>query len=106
VLGTLLLLTYGARSVLPADRAFVEVFYQFVAAAVAVGLIAVGLRRGLEDVVTMGSIFGGLLLLTRFVDWWWDWMPKYLFFLIIAAVALAWIWGLRVARRQLAGARA
>jgi hypothetical protein len=102
-LGALLVLTYGAGSFLSADRAFVELFYQFVAAAVAIGLIAVGLRRGLDDVVTIGSIFGGLFLLTRFVDWWWDWMPKYLFFLIIAAVALAWIGGLRMARRRLAG---
>jgi hypothetical protein len=35
------------------------------------------------------------------VDWWWDWMPKYLFFLLIALLALGWLWGLRVARRRL-----
>jgi hypothetical protein len=29
-------------------------------------------------------------------------MPKYLFFLILAAVALAWLWGLRAVRRRLA----
>jgi hypothetical protein len=103
-LGSLLALTFGAGSVLSSSDTVVEVVYQVVSAAVTILLIWVGLRRGLEDVVVLGSLFGGFFLLTRFVDWWWDWMPKYLFFLIIATVALAWLWGLRVARRGLAGA--
>jgi hypothetical protein len=96
----------GAVSLLPFGDGAVELFYQFVAAAAAAALIAIGLRRGLQEVVTLGSLFGGLFLLVRFVDWWWDWMPKYLFFLIVAGVALAWLWGLRLARRRLAAAEA
>jgi hypothetical protein len=106
VLGVLLALTFGADSVFTDRDALVEGAYQILSAATTVALIWFGLRRGLEDLVVLGSLFGGVFLLTRFVDWWWDWMPKYLFFLIIAAVALGWLWGLRVARRRVAGAQA
>jgi hypothetical protein len=27
-------------------------------------------------------------LYTKFYDWWWDWMPKYLFFLTLGLVAI------------------
>ena len=72
------------------------------AVAASIITIGLGLRQGLPEVVLIGSLFTGIFLLLRFVDWWWDWMPKYLFFLILAAVALAWLWGLRLARRRLA----
>lgn len=105
-LAVLLLMTTAVpATVLPLGDTAVEVLYQIVAVAVTVVLITVGLRRGLNDVVVIGSIFGGAFLLGRFVDWWWDWMPKYLFFLIIGVLALGWLWGLRVARRHLAGVR-
>jgi len=29
-----------------------------------------------------------VFLFMKFVDWWWDWMPKYLFFLTLAATSL------------------
>jgi hypothetical protein len=35
-----------------------------------------------------------------------DWMPKYLFFLILAGAALAWLWGLRILRRRVMAAAA
>jgi hypothetical protein len=28
-------------------------------------------------------------LFVKYVDWWWDWMPRYLFFLVVGATALA-----------------
>ena len=79
-------------------------FYQGVAAVAGPALIAAGIRHRWPEAVTLAALFTGLFLLLRFVDWWWDWMPKYLFFLILAAVALGWLWGLRVARRRLAPA--
>jgi hypothetical protein len=93
-------------TVLPLGETAVEILYQVAAVIVTVVLIASGLRRGLNDVVLIASMFGGAFLLGRFVDWWWDWMPKYLFFLILGALALGWLWGLRVARRHLAEIRA
>jgi hypothetical protein len=103
VLGTILVLSAtGAVSVLPLDENAIKVAYQLLAVVASVVTIGVGLRHGLSDVVLIGSLFTGAFLFVRFVDWWWDWMPKYLFFLILAAVALAWLWGLRLARRRLA----
>jgi len=46
-----------------------------------------------------------VLLLLRFVDWWWDVMPKYLFFLIVGLTAIAMMVVLRRLRR-IAGAAA
>lgn len=102
----LLMTTPFPTTVLPLGEPAVEVFYQVAAVIVTVVLITFGLRRGLNDVVLIASMFGGAFLLGRFVDWWWDWMPKYLFFLILGALALGWLWGLRVARRHLAESRA
>ncbi len=32
-----------------------------------------------------GNVFFTIFLYTKFYDWWWDWMPKYLFFLLPTA---------------------
>ena len=103
MLGPLLLLSGIAElSLLAWSASTIRVVYQVAAAVAAVAVIADGVRRSRDDVILIGGLFAGVFLLTRFVDWWWDWMPRYLFFLILAAVALAWIWGLRVLRRQVA----
>jgi hypothetical protein len=102
----LVLSSTGSPTVLPLDTATVKVLYQLAAIASAIAVIGAGLRRAYNDAVLVGAVFAGLFILTRFVDWWWDWMPRYLFFLILAAVALGWLWLLRVARRRLEGAAA
>jgi len=102
VLGTILVLSAtGAVSVLPFNETAIQAVYQVVAVVAAVVTVWAGLRSGRAEVMIIGSLFTGAFLLARFVDWWWDWMPKYLFFLILASVALAWLWGLRLARRRL-----
>jgi hypothetical protein len=101
ILGPLLLLSGIADvSLLAWSSSAIRVTYQLLAAVVAVAVIAIGVRRSQDDVILIGGLFAGAFLLTRFVDWWWDWMPRYLFFLILAAVALGWIWFLRVLRRH------
>ena len=64
-------------------------------------VIGAGLRSGQRETVLIGSLFAAIFVLARFVDWWWDWMPKYLFFLILTAIALTWLWALRIVRRRL-----
>jgi hypothetical protein len=98
-----LLVLSAARglSLLPVDIDTARVLYQIAAFVAACGVIAFALRHGQLETLAIGSIFAGLFIITRFVDWWWEWMPKYLFFLIMAAVAIAWLWGLRLARRRL-----
>jgi hypothetical protein len=98
----LVLSSMGSVSLLPLGEGTLKIGYEVFAALVACGVIAVGIWRGEDEVVLVGSMFTAVFLLTRFVDWWWDWLPKYLFFLLLAAVALGWLWALRVARRHIA----
>jgi hypothetical protein len=103
LLAVLALSSVRDLTLLPIDGGRVRVFYQAIGFVVAVLVMYVGLRRGQREVVGIGTAFAALFLLTRFVDWWWDWMPKSLFFLIVAAAALAWLWALRIVRRRLTG---
>jgi hypothetical protein len=100
----LALSSFGQVSLLPIGETAARILYQFVAVAAAIVVIGAGLRSQQRDTVIIGSLFAAAFLLARFVDWWWDWMPKYLFFLILAAIALGWLWGLRAVRRRLTGA--
>ena len=88
-LGMLFLMTVRVMpSVLPASEETVAIVYQVLAAVVTVALLVAGIRSGSEEVTLLGTLFGAAFLLSRFVDWWWDWMPRYLFFLIVGAVAV------------------
>ena len=98
----LALSSFGQASLLPVGQPIARVFYQFVAVAAALAVIGAGLRAGQRETVLIGSMFAAIFVLARFVDWWWDWMPKYLFFLILTAIAVTWLWALRVVRRRLA----
>jgi hypothetical protein len=107
LLGALLVLSsQGSMSELPLSERTREVLYQIVSIVIGPASIAAGLRNRWAEVVVIAALFTGLFIFARFVDWWWDWMPRYLFFLILTAVALAWLWGLRIARRRLAAGEA
>ena len=102
LLGPMLVMsTTSVPSLAPVPVETSRIVYQVLCAAAAVLVIGAGLRRGYGETVMLGALFAALFLLTRFVSWWWDWMPKYLFFLIMAAVAIGWLWVLRLARRRL-----
>ena len=62
-------------------------------------MLTAGIRRRWTETVNLGAGFFGLLLLLRYVDWWWDLMPKYLFFLIVGGTAIALMLVLRRFRR-------
>ena len=83
----------------------IEHIYQVTGFVYAAVLIGAGVRRGWTEAVNIGAALFGLLLFLRFVDWWWDWMPKYLFFLIVGATALAFMFVLRRLRRSAAEGR-
>ena len=57
----------------------------FVASAAA---IWVGARRHWPDTVNTGVTFFVIFLYTKFFDWWWEIMPKYLFFLVLGLTAV------------------
>lgn len=96
--------TFESPSALPLGAGAASVLYQVGAALLAFALVGHGLRTGRSETIAVGAAFGGMFLLGRFVDWWWDWMPKYLFFLVLASVAIGAIWLLRRLRTRVAEA--
>ncbi len=84
----LILANWADSSYLPWSNDVVEGFYQvagFVASAL---LVLYGLRTGAVNLMLAGNVFFALFLYTKFFDWWWDWMPKYLFFFVIGLTAI------------------
>jgi predicted membrane protein DUF2157 len=84
----LVLANWGEVSYLRVANAHVETLYQiagFVVAAVAIWL---GIRQRLREVTNLGAVFFVIYLYTKFFDWWWDWMPKYMFFFILGSIAV------------------
>jgi hypothetical protein len=60
-----------------------------------------GIARRFKEAVYTGTFFFVVLLFLEFVEWWWDWMPRYLFFLIVALTSVAVMIGLRRLRTTL-----
>jgi uncharacterized membrane protein len=84
----LFLSAQGQYSYLPLEDKAVEHFYQMFGVVAAAAAVWIGIRRGWSGVVNTGIAFFTIFLFFRLIDWWWDWMPKYLFFLLIGLVAL------------------
>jgi len=61
------------------------------AAGFALPVVAVwfGIRRRWPEVVNAASGFLVLFIYAKCFDWWWDAMPRYLFFLILGGLAIA-----------------
>jgi uncharacterized membrane protein len=101
-LPVLVLSNWGSASYLPMTADAVEVIYQLLGFGAAAGLAWLGVRRGWNEVTNTAVVFFVIQLYTKFYDWWWDLMPKYLFFLVIALVSVL---VLTVLRRLRAGHR-
>jgi hypothetical protein len=100
----LLCLGLEAPSYLPWEDETVARIYQtlgFVTAAAAVWL---GIRRRWRELVNVGATAFVVFLWVKFVDWWWDWMPKYLFFLLVGLTAVLALLVLRRLRAAAGGA--
>lgn len=84
----LILANWGDGSYLPWSTSFIEGCYQ-VTGFIASGLLLLyGMRTHNAKLMLTGNVFFALFLYTKFWDWWWDWLPKYLFFLLIALTAI------------------
>jgi uncharacterized membrane protein len=84
----LFLSAQGESSYLPLDDKTVEHFYQMFGVVAAGLAVWIGIRQNWTGVVNTGTAFFTIFLFFRLIDWWWDWMPKYLFFLLIGLVAI------------------
>ncbi len=90
-LPVLILSNWGSASYLSISTNKIEVLYQIVG-FVAAGLsIWFGIRKSHAEVVNTGNTFFVLFLYTKFYDWWWDLMPKYLFFLTIGITSILFL---------------
>lgn len=84
----LILSHWGAGSYLDLANDNIEGLYQISGFLIASGLIWYGIKKDWRESVNTGTVFFTLFLYTKFYDWWWEWLPKYLFFLIIALTSL------------------
>jgi uncharacterized membrane protein len=87
----LVLANWGSVSYLDLDRTAVEVLYQIVGFAGSAAAVWVGIRRRWPDTVNTGVTLFVILLYTKFFDWWWEAMPKYLFFLVLGLTAVLFL---------------
>jgi uncharacterized membrane protein len=90
VLGLLLVESNGELSAFwTTNRHAIEIGYKFVGAAVLTALVVWGIRHDQRLVAQIGTAGAVLYLFMRLVDWFWDLLPKWLFFLLVGAFALA-----------------
>ncbi len=84
----LILANWGGLSYLDIDNGSIEAFYQLTGFTLSAAAIYAGIKKGWTDVINTGNIFFTIFLYTKLYDWWWEWMPKYLFFFLIGLTAI------------------
>jgi uncharacterized membrane protein len=95
-LSLLVLAFFGQLSYFDAPTKTIEAVYQVAGFAMSAVVIWLGARRDWPAVSNTGTTFFVLFLYTKIFDWWWDAMPKWLFFLVVGLTAIL---GLVVLRR-------
>lgn len=96
----LVLANYGRVSYLDLEEDPIEGFYQVMGFVLSAGAIWLGARRHWGEVVNTGSVFFVIFLYTKFFDWWWEIMPKYLFFLVLGLTAVLLLFIMRRLRAK------
>ena len=91
---------WGAQSYLPLENNSVERLYEFSGLALAAASVWLGIKRNWDGIVNTGSAFFAIFLFSRLYHWWWDWMPKYLFFAVIGVIGILLLAILRLMRRE------
>jgi Predicted membrane protein (DUF2157) len=95
LLPILVLANWGDGSYLDWNIGIIEGAYQVLGFALCAALILVGVRKQWNETVNTGTTFFVIFLYTKLYDWWWEIMPKYLFFFVLALVAILIILVLR-----------
>jgi uncharacterized membrane protein len=92
----------GGASWLPFASKTVERIYQILAFLAATAVIWIGIHFDLRGTVNLGAAYFVICLYIKMVDWWWDWMPKYVFFFVVGAVAIVLLTAFRKLRERTA----
>lgn len=95
------LANHGASSELPLAPGTAEALYQVVGSVAAAGTIAAGLWRRWPELVYVGTTAFLLFIYTKFFDWWWDLLPRSVFFLIVGVTGLVALAALSLTRQRL-----
>jgi len=96
----LVLANWGNGSYLAFQPKNTEHLYQALGFLTTGAAIALGIRKHWPDVVNTSVTFFIVFLYTKFYDWWWEVMPKYLFFLVLGLTALLVLFVLRRLRSE------
>jgi len=84
----LILSNWGQISYLNWSTDTIEGVYQLLGFVLSVSAVWLGVKRNWGEVINTGNVFFVLFLYTKLFDWWWDWMPKYIFFFVLGLSAL------------------
>jgi uncharacterized membrane protein len=79
----------GVFSYLPWPDAAVGSMYDVAGFVLGAAGIWFGIRAGWREVVQAATGFLVIFVFAKCFDWWWDWMPRYLFFLLLGGLAVA-----------------
>src|SRR6185503_16969283 len=88
LLPILVLANWGSISYLPLEHNVVEGIYQTLGFLLSAAAVWYGTRRDWPAVVNTGVVFFSIFLYTKFFDWWWESLPKWLFFLLMGMSAV------------------
>ncbi|MDP9044781.1 MAG: DUF2157 domain-containing protein [Pseudomonadota bacterium] len=84
----LVLANWGNLSDLDLDQGSVQGMYQAAGFLGSAALVWYGVRRHWQEVTNTGVTFFVIFLYSKLFDWWWDSMPKSLFFLLMGLAAV------------------
>lgn len=84
----LILANVGSASWIDLPAGTVEIIYQVIGFPLGALAIWAGVRRQWKETTVIGTVYFIILLYIKFFDWWWAWMPKWLFFLALGAIAV------------------
>lgn len=102
LVGLLVLSSIGHISLLTSSARVSEVVYQAITLVLCVTLLLVAIRKQWSETVYIVAGALTIFLFLRFVDWFWTSVPRYIFFLLLAALAFGWLLALRRLRSRLA----
>lgn len=102
LLPMLILGYWGEGSYLRLDPDLIEGIYQLLGFAVPALAIYIGIRRQQAELINGGTLLFVIALFCKVFDWWWDYLPKYLFFFLLGLLAILVLLVMRRLRRSLA----
>ena len=102
--GLLVLSSAGPASLLPTPSQVSELMYQAVLLVLSVTILFTAIRRHWAESTYIAASALTIFIFVRFVDWFWEAIPRFVFFLLLAAIAFGWLVVLRRVRARLARA--